>query len=171
MKNNSFYLSLIGALSLSLTSALFLNIEMQNQGVLAGMAGLSALFLVKYARRTSRMEGRTDGMKVALTTTTLLYELVIILGVASTAIIPKYAAAILLAAIAFTEAMNLELNQQLQVTKQGDIGREGRLLVLLVSLLAFNFNEYYLFYGVLFVFVLTVYDALRILHQMIAELR
>ncbi|MFB6292189.1 MAG: hypothetical protein ABEI58_02235 [Candidatus Nanohaloarchaea archaeon] len=171
MKKNSFYLSLVGALALSLVSALFLNIDMQNQGVLAGMAGLSALFLVKYARRKSRMEGRDDRMKVALETTTVLYELVILLGVFSTAIIPKYAAAIVFAAIAFTEILNLELNQQLKVSKEADIGREGRTLVILVSLLAFNFNEYYLFYGTLFVFVLTVYDALRILHMMIAELR
>lgn len=108
-------------------------------------------------------------MKVSLVSTAVLYELILLLGAFSLPVIPKYAAAITLAAIAFNETLDLEIARKIRVETGNKVGRDGRMVALVASLAAYSFNEFYLFYGVVFIFLLASYDSLTILHRIRTE--
>lgn len=160
----------MSALVLSIFAATVLTTSIAYKGLIAGTAAVTCLALVRSAEKTSRLEGRTDRMKVALTSSTVLYELVLIVGAVSLPVIPKYAAALIFATVAFTEILQLETEQKLKTTFTPDIGREGRIVALGTSLLAYWFNSYFLFYGILFISLIAIYDALRILHILNREI-
>ncbi len=166
MVRNKFYFRLAGVLLLALSAASILTTQAEYTGVVAGVATVSALALMRSAEKSSLQSGRTDQMKVALVSSNTLYELILLLGAVSLPIIPKYAAAILLASVAFAEILRLETEQSLRETFSPDIAREGRLIVLALALVAYSFNPYFLFYGVLFIALLAIYDSLRLIHQL-----
>ncbi len=170
MAKKQFYLRISAALLLSLSAATVLSTSAEYAGVIAGASAISSLLLMRSAERTSRMEGRTDRMKVALTSSTVLYELILLLGAVSLAVVPKYAVAIVFAAVAFTEILQLETEQKLRTAFTPDIGREGRIVVLGASLVAYSFNTWFLFYGILFLALLAIYDSLRLIHHINDEI-
>lgn len=165
MANTEFYLRTTSTLVLSLFAATVLTTSTTYRGFIAGAAAITCLALMRSAEKTSRLEGRTDRMKIALTSSTVLYELVLMVGAVSLPVVPKYSAAILFASVAFTEILQLETEQKLRATFTPDIGREGRIIVLGASMAASSFNAWFLFYGLLFISLLAVYDALRLVHQ------
>lgn len=169
MAENNFYPKLAGALVLSLISASILTADTVYAGILSGIAALSAFFLVRHAEDTSLKHGRTDRMKVGLASTSVLYELLLFLGAASAAIIPKYAAAIVIASIGFAEILRLEVEQELRESFTADIGRQGRVIVLAVSLAAHSINTWYLFYGIFFIALLAIYDSMGLIHRLWRE--
>ncbi len=169
MEGNSFYLKIGSAVLLAVAAASILTTSTRYAGIVAGLAGLSALLALKSAEKTTRKTGRTERMKVSLVTSGILVELLLLLGAFSNPIIPKYAAAITLAAIAFYEIVNLEVEQEIKKRYEPDIGRVGRMVALAGALAAYEVNVYYLFYGTLFVFLLAVYDSLRLVHQLSRE--
>ncbi len=170
MNGNSFYLKVGSAVLLSVAAASILTTSTRYAGIVAGLAGLSALLAIKSAVKTGRKTGRTERMKVSLVTAGIMVELLLLLGAFSNPIIPKYAAAITLAAIAFYEILDLEVRQEIKKNYTPDIGRNGRIVALAGALAAYEVNVYYLFYGTLFVFLLAVYDSLRLIHRLSREL-
>jgi len=170
METSEFYLKVAGVLLLSLASALFLSTTMAYSGVYSGVAAISALMLATQLDRKTKKTGRTDKMKAVLLTATVLYELVIFLAAFSTPVVSKALAAITLTSIAFTEILGLELYQKLQRSYTPEIGREGRITVLAISLAGYSFNAYILYYGLVIVFLMSAYDSLKFIHQLYREL-
>ncbi|MFB6191511.1 MAG: hypothetical protein ABEJ64_03715 [Candidatus Nanohaloarchaea archaeon] len=168
MPRTDFYLKIAGALLLSLSAASMMTTATGYRGVVAGIAAVSALLLVKSAERSSRRHGRTDRMKVSLVTSTVLYEIVLLVGAASAA--SKFAGVLAIAAVSFSELLHTEAMQELKQSFSPDIGREGRIIVLALSLAVSGFNSWVLFYGLLFIAVLAVYDSLRLIHRLSREL-
>ncbi len=172
VKRTSFYLSVTGAVLLALVSASVLTTELAYKALLAAALGFTAFLLMKYADRSSRKTGRDDRMKTTFISASILYELLLFLGVASTAVITENPEIgfIALAGIALAESLDLELTQQLKSTVSQDLGRNARVLVLVASTAAYHFQPYYLFYGVALVFLIAAYDSLRLIHQIREEL-
>jgi hypothetical protein len=163
-----FYPRLAGALLLSLGAASLMPTDIPWNGVIAGIAAVTSLALVRSAARTSRKEGRTDSMKVALVSSTVLYELVLLIGAASVS--SKFASVIAVAAVGFSELLHVETSQKLKQTFAKSVGREGRVLVLAASLAAHSFNTWFLFYGLVFIALLAIYDSLVLIHRLYREL-
>lgn len=170
VKNRKFYFELGAVLLAALASASLMTSQINYRGLLAGITAISALGLMKAAESSSLATGRTDRMKAALVGSTTLYEFVLLLGASSPNVIPKALAAVTVASVGFVELLHLESEQRLKTSFTKDVGRTGRIVVLGLSLMAFSFNTYYLFYGLAFVALLAVYDSARLIHHIRKEI-
>lgn len=165
---NDFYLKIAGVLLLSFSAASAMTSTFSYRGLIAGIAAVASLLLLRSAEKASRKEGRTDRMKVSLVTSTVLYEMVLLMGAASAA--SKFASVLAIAAVGFTELLQVETKQELKKSFSPDIGREGRVVALAVALAGHSFNTWMLFYGLLFVALLAIYDSLVLIHRLSREL-
>ncbi|MFB6147529.1 MAG: hypothetical protein ABEJ66_01460 [Candidatus Nanohaloarchaea archaeon] len=164
MSERDFYIRLGGTLLLALSASSVLTTTAGMKGLLAGAFTLSALVLLRSAETSSRKEGRDDRMKVALVSTTVLYELVLLVGAASLA--GKFVSVLAVAAVSFSELLHVETQQRLKQSFTPDIGREGRVSILAFAFAGYSFNSWILFYGLAFIALLAIYDSLALLHRL-----
>lgn len=170
MTNRLFYLKLATASALALITSYMLTTGYALKGVIGGLSAFAVIYLIRSASVESRKKGRTSKMKLSLINTTVLTELVLLLGAFSLPIVPKYLAVITLTSVGFVELLKLEGFQQFRTSFSLDVGRNGRIVTLGLSLIGFYFNDYLLFYGLVLLSLLAVYDSLRIIHQLREEL-
>lgn len=163
MQRNRFYLGATGSIALALLSAIVILFEPEYI-LLSALGTAASILSLRFARNISRKKGRDDRMKAVLSSTSILYELTILLAVFSLPIVPKYLVSVTLAAIFFSELFRLEMIQKLKLTYTRFFNREKRMIVLAVSIGGYSFNNYLLFYGILIIALISVYSSLRTLY-------
>lgn len=168
MAAKDFYPRLAGALLLAVAASSLMPSDIPWRGIVAGIAAVASMLLIRSAASSSRREGRNDRMKVALVSSTVLYEFVLLIGAASVS--GKFAPVIAISAVGFSELLHVESSQKLKQKFTKSIGREGRVAVLAASLAAYSFNTWFLFYGLVFIALLAIYDSMTLIHRLYREL-
>lgn len=155
MEKTYFYAGLAGTLLTAGLAGAMINTE---QGLAAGILALLSLGLIRYVASESRKSGRTDDMKILLSLTSIVFELLLVTGAVLVDPVPKELAVGFLGTLMLVEVFRLDIRRLLNQSFELSLGQETRVLVIAVSCMAYFFNPYYLFYGVLFALVIAVYD-------------
>lgn len=169
MKSRDFYLGLAATVVLSVSAVLTVLSSIEFKAFIAAAELFAAYIILEKSKAGSRKTGRTDAMKISVSSTEILYELIALAGVMLVATVPKPLAVAVLGLVAFTELVQRDVVRKLKSSYRLDIGRNGRIGVLAASLIASGFNDYYIFYGVIVVGAVTLYDLLKMVRHIHSE--
>lgn len=164
--NRGYLLCLLSIIS-ALISGYLLSFETGHTVSIAVIFALISFLSVRRSNKITRRKGRDQNMKTVLINTNILYELILILSILLLPIIPKDFGLIILGSVAFTEMLRLESDMRMNRNFEPDFGRESRVLIVIISMIGYLFNPYYLFYGSLLVFILAAYDSLRLIKEIL----
>ncbi|MFB6204484.1 MAG: hypothetical protein ABEJ75_02470 [Candidatus Nanohaloarchaea archaeon] len=152
-------------------SAVFAGLAI-NQGysLLAALLALGSLAAITYTESRSRQEGRDRQEKFLITFSAIFYEVVMLVGLLVTEPVSIHLAVLVLAVIFASEALSLELLQEMQQNFELALGSEIRVIAVAVTFFASYFNPAYLYWGTLLVGLIAFYDFGDILRQVYTEI-
>ncbi|PSH01131.1 MAG: hypothetical protein BRC26_04315 [Nanohaloarchaea archaeon QH_8_44_6] len=160
MENQKFYLKISGALLSIITASTALILNHSMKGLIAAVLTATAAALIKNAEKTSRKKGRTKQMKTSLKASKDGGELLILSAALISYPAGTAAAAAVIGLVAFYGTVSKSVRE-----KEGLLGQEIRVGLLIAAFLGLLVNQYLLFYGLLAVGLVAGFDSVYILYR------
>ncbi len=165
MKDQKFYTYSALVFLFAFAAAVTFNILESYPGFLAGFMVLSGFFTMRLALAEASKRSKTQNMKMTLVLISPLYEAVILLGVVFSDIIPGYLIGISLISVLLTKIIEHGFSRELRELTTPFIGQDIRILTLSVGFILSEVNIYYIFYSVVLITLIALYDSIRMIYD------
>lgn len=167
MTESRFYTYTVSTTVLALLSAFALFYAPFYPGVVSGILVLTGFYTYIRCSKTARSTGKTRNMKVSLILLPVIYEVAILLSIGLNNIVPRYMAAVSVAAVLLTYITQEGLIKELRETVKPDIGMKWRVFIIVSGLVLSDINIYYLAYAIGLVTFVSLYDSFKMVYRQI----
>lgn len=167
MRNPYFYL--YTALSLVSAAATFMvsREPASYTGIAAGVAAAASYGFFELAERQASSLGKTRGIKIALSFTKPVYEILVLSAALLSGIVPQYLAVSVIGIVLLTQLFQEKMLARLQQNLDPRIGQPARIGAVVLTFLLSTLNQFYIFYGMWIIGVMAAYDLADILYRSI----
>ena len=163
MENQEFYLyTALSLISGALAPLAYLNFD---SGLFAGASSLAALGFFELALNHANSTGKTDRIKIALSTVKPIYEILVLLAITTSSFVPPLLGFAVISGVLLSQVLRHSLTNQLRQSIKPQLGQRFRVGVAGITYIMASANPFYVFYGAAVIGAIALYDVIYILYR------